>query len=84
MKKIREWLSDKPNPQKHAESLLMQLVYSEDTQYQIEVFERLKARFDDVLEQRRYEAQKETKTINEYMPKSIFVNDPIFEQPIKK
>ena len=84
MKKFREWLSDKPNPQQHADNLLMQFINSNDNQYQIEVFERLKVRFYETLEQRRYEAQKETKTINEYMPKSIFVNDPIFEQPIKK
>lgn len=90
-KKIYEWItkSTRPSPTEHAKELLISLMFNSDTEYQINTFEALKELFGKELLNKENKALKEFNLINKYLPVAkkvsmIDINDPIFEQPIKK
>lgn len=90
MKALKNWIKDriKPNPEQHANELMISLMFNSDTQYQINTFEALKYMFEAELERKEKAAASQCRLINTYLPKKVNVNridinDPIFEQPIK-
>jgi hypothetical protein len=93
-KKFMRWwdLKTEITPKEHANELLISLMLKKDIDIQIQTFEALKLKFEEVLRRREIKANRECRLINSYLPKTysereilnIKIKDPIFEQPIKK
>jgi hypothetical protein len=76
-------------PKEHASELLKSLILKNDTNYQIDTFEELKAQFESILREKELHAAKECRLINSYLPKvpsimEMKVNYEAFDKPIPK